>query len=1085
MARSYQEVCACSQVAAERQGDSQGIDALHLLRQPGPCDGQALAVARLMAAGVLRSDVWPSPNVSDWRNDLNRLLTFMDRSLLTTSWNRMVFSGWPLLAVLHRLQEAHFRDAVCDAAGGYALLSRAVPSSVWLCVRWRSHGEFVDCTYIASSLGHGNGLFLDVGANLGACTLLIANQGFNVLALEPNPSTAKLLKAAVLRNSLEQRVRVLQVAAGQQKSQSQLNCWGHSATCQVFEGGSDVESVSLDSLETETAPLAIKIDVEGSEEEVLRGATELLKRKPTLFLELHSFELRERNSSSGQVVDRLLGDLGYDAVRPLFDDFECQRPWVAENGTYRAAAWTSSTWNRRETQNACACAEACWQQLIQGCRCWDFDADELCRLYRSCPDAPQPAKDDSWAGEMNGNWVAHGRAVLPAENGHLEGGPCSENGPSLSGGRLLQGLWNAGTRCIFFDLTYMHVWSKFLAFLWLGRRATSQEDLKKTLGECLLNHRVGFCDQEGTNLFHDTNRVEVVLSPVESEKLQLESPSVWTLCVVLVVAFANSRYVNKMKALWVSAVRAVGAAQLQAFIVWPLALLGLLLCTLHAARTVVDLANCGATSRHHTVDWTQMEAHWANAQVALGKSRLTPSSGAQRVAEYCWVPPLRKQGPGKMTTEAAAEDDFQRQSQDINMTLLVREISLMDSATFLLDFDNQTAVRVYCGKVLQMHAVSQCLRWMNNTELGNRITCQDAVQPQITAVELEGLMEAGSPLACHEAHTQKIPLFGCKEWQFSQCGAQADQTDLKPKPYAVIPPFLQPKKPMAVLRILSLCMLLCCSEAMFKKDMRTVAACHKTVMEEEFPDMKHLGDVVSQATDKAKAIVHQGQQAVEGIKDLALDTFEAAAAKVNQSLKVVGQEVRDMNTTAMKEIISLDDKVKSAKNKAATFAAGTSAVLEKIQPIFEQFLEQLRSVTKMATDALTSISQEVVELTLELEGLSITVRGAPSAASNFVQGLQPISAQHSAASSTGYQSPVGTRTRGRTPSAPASPPAAAFETRDSILASFPAVPASWVSLARQELGTSRRSPEDRARRALGCRSVGTSSGARESQLPKS
>ena len=32
-----------------------GLDALHLLRRgPGPCDGQALAVARLMAAGVLR-----------------------------------------------------------------------------------------------------------------------------------------------------------------------------------------------------------------------------------------------------------------------------------------------------------------------------------------------------------------------------------------------------------------------------------------------------------------------------------------------------------------------------------------------------------------------------------------------------------------------------------------------------------------------------------------------------------------------------------------------------------------------------------------------------------------------------------------------------------------------------------------------------------------------------------------------------------------------------------------------------------------------------------------------------------------------
>ena len=36
---------------------------------------------------------------------------------------------------------------------------------------------------------------------------------------------------------------------------------------------------------------------------------------------------------------------------------------------------------------------------------------------------------------------------------------------------------------------------------------------------------------------------------------------------------------------------------------------------------------------------------------------------------------------------------------------------------------------------------------------------------------------------------------------------------------------------------------------------------------------KHLGDVVSQATDKAKAIVHQGQEAVEGIKDSAVNAF--------------------------------------------------------------------------------------------------------------------------------------------------------------------------------------------------------------------
>ena len=29
--------------------------------------------------------------------------------------------------------------------------------------RWRSHGEFVDCSLIAAFLSNGNGLFLDVG----------------------------------------------------------------------------------------------------------------------------------------------------------------------------------------------------------------------------------------------------------------------------------------------------------------------------------------------------------------------------------------------------------------------------------------------------------------------------------------------------------------------------------------------------------------------------------------------------------------------------------------------------------------------------------------------------------------------------------------------------------------------------------------------------------------------------------------------------------------------------------------------------------------------------------------------------------
>ena len=132
----------------------------------------------------------------------------------------------------------------------------------------------------------------------------------------------------------------------------------------------------------------------------------------------------------------------------------------------------------------------------------------------------------------------------------------------------------------------------------------------------------------------------------------------------------------------------------------------------------------GAASQHHLVDWKQIESHWAAAQMSLGSSRPT-SAGARRVAEYCWVPPLPKHhdGPPKQTSEPekevgmpsvcvgdtvlllsrscngqdekwakvngeeTKEFDFQRQSLDINMTLLVRASRLQFLEIFCWRWD--------------------------------------------------------------------------------------------------------------------------------------------------------------------------------------------------------------------------------------------------------------------------------------------------------------------------------------------------------------------------------------------------------------
>ncbi len=60
-----------------------------------------------------------------------------------------------------------------------------------------------------------DGLFLDVGANVGYFSLLLAHAAPNgrVIALEPNPPIAALLEESIARNQLGDRIRLYRVAA--------------------------------------------------------------------------------------------------------------------------------------------------------------------------------------------------------------------------------------------------------------------------------------------------------------------------------------------------------------------------------------------------------------------------------------------------------------------------------------------------------------------------------------------------------------------------------------------------------------------------------------------------------------------------------------------------------------------------------------------------------------------------------------------------------------------------------------------------------------------------------------------------------
>lgn len=149
---------------------------------------------------------------------------------------------------------------------------------------------------------HANAVLYDVGAHIGFYALPAARLGAEVIAFEPDPDSAARLRAHVDRNHLGDKVRTMEAAAwsssrssitfrrGWPRSRSGVSWRNHQpvlATGEVIE----VATVSLDDFVAGGGPVpdVIKVDVEGSESEVLKGAANILSNHhPVLIVEVHT-----------------------------------------------------------------------------------------------------------------------------------------------------------------------------------------------------------------------------------------------------------------------------------------------------------------------------------------------------------------------------------------------------------------------------------------------------------------------------------------------------------------------------------------------------------------------------------------------------------------------------------------------------------------------------------------------------------------------------------------------------------------------------------------------------------------------------
>lgn len=208
----------------------------------------------------------------------------------------------------------------------------AVPGAAWVSLRYREtlglssllYGTFelAELTFVSRYLRSGE-MAMDIGANVGIFSVVMGTAvgaSGRVIAFEPVPANIVRLGANLRKNGLS-NVQVSPLALGISDGQMMLCMATDPAYPSLrkvqgdFGNGIDVpvQVRSLDGVWEELGRpniAFVKMDIEGAEVDVLRGASRfLLTCRPTLLVEANSVE--ELDALRGQLCN-----LGYRHVRP-------------------------------------------------------------------------------------------------------------------------------------------------------------------------------------------------------------------------------------------------------------------------------------------------------------------------------------------------------------------------------------------------------------------------------------------------------------------------------------------------------------------------------------------------------------------------------------------------------------------------------------------------------------------------------------------------------------------------------------------------------------------------------------------------
>lgn len=262
---------------------------------------------------------------------VERGLDLVRRRLCVESAERVVISlsRVPLLGSLVRLvspRPRQYENGDIRMVERYGLKWKLMPKHYF---QWTQYFCREDAVLsLLLELCRDRRVFVDVGANVGfysgVATTVMARDS-SVVALEPHPQTMCRLRSHVCDNDLSKRIHAVECAVGERVGEVSLNeahngDWGKSSVGDHPGGRSiTVKMNTVDALVQEMGLSAVdvlKIDVEGHEPAVFRGAQQTLRsHRPHVVFEL-SVQWMGKEALAGfrSHLDAIVDELDYEVV---------------------------------------------------------------------------------------------------------------------------------------------------------------------------------------------------------------------------------------------------------------------------------------------------------------------------------------------------------------------------------------------------------------------------------------------------------------------------------------------------------------------------------------------------------------------------------------------------------------------------------------------------------------------------------------------------------------------------------------------------------------------------------------------------